>query len=115
MTAVLSRALLPLALALSVASLNAQTPSHTPANRSAAKNSLDPGLVISGTYRNKSLGLSCKIPEGWVLRTDEMNVGSRDTTTNDAADSSKPADAHASSASAKVLLAAFSRPPEAKG
>ena len=59
------------------------------------------------TYRNKTLGFSCRIPEGWVLRTEEMNAPDADKL----ADS--PAETAASSAS--VLLAAFSRPPAAKG
>ncbi len=65
----------------------------------------------AGVYRNKTLGLTCKLPDGWVLRTDEMNR--RD----DEADSGASAgtEPSASSAGARVLLAAFSRPPEAKG
>lgn len=59
---------------------------------------LDPGYVTTNGYRNKSLGLICKIPDSWVFRTDEMNAG----------DNQKPS-------SGKVLLAAFSRPPAAKG
>jgi len=56
--------------------------------------------------------MSCKIPEGWVLRTDEMNAQSADAGNAAAAkDGAEPA----SSAGAKVLLAAFSRPPEARG
>jgi hypothetical protein len=89
----------------------------SPASSSSAKQTkkpsppsdLDPGSVSDRTYRNKTLGLSYKIPEGWVLRTEEMN----------APDSDKPADSSAentaSSAGASVLLAAFSRPPAAKG
>jgi hypothetical protein len=61
-------------------------------------------------YRNKTLGLTCKIPEAWVLRTDEMNQ--REGEHSDTASGSVAA---ASSAGAGVLLAAFSRPPEAKG
>jgi hypothetical protein len=70
---------------------------------------IDGGTVSNGVYRNKALGLSCKIPEGWVLRTDEMNA--QDAPTGSAIDGVEPA----SSAAAKVLLAAFSRPPEARG
>jgi hypothetical protein len=53
------------------------------------------------------LGLSCNIPAGWVLRTDEMN-----TSEEDGAEKAKSAQASAN-ASPKVLLAAFSRPPGA--
>src|SRR5215472_13935205 len=31
------------------------------------------GTVANGVYRNRALGLSCKTPAGWVLRTEEMN------------------------------------------
>ncbi len=65
-------------------------------------NSLDPGSVTNGVYRNPVLGFSCKIPDGWVLRTDDMN--SQDD------DSGQPA----SQNGGKVLLAIFSRPPEAR-
>jgi hypothetical protein len=106
------------ALIFWVMPLGAQTSSSRPhASKPAAESSLDPGSVSNGIYRNKSLAFTCKIPEGWVLRTDVMsaeqnlNAGS----TNDAADPGKPVSANASSAGAKVLLAAFSRPPEAKG
>jgi hypothetical protein len=64
--------------------------------------------VSGGVYRNKSLGLSCKIPEGWVLRTEEMNA--RDSA-EDVSDSPSPAKADSGG---RVLLAAFSRPPEAR-
>jgi hypothetical protein len=68
---------------------------------------LDPGSVSDHTYRNKTLGFSCRIPEGWVLRTEEMNAPDADKLAD------LPAETAASSAS--VLLAAFSRPPAAKG
>ena len=88
----------------------------SPASSSSAKHKkpaptpeLDPGSVTDGEYRNKSLGLTCKIPDGWVLRTEEMN----------APDANPPNDSSAgnapSSVGAKVLLAAFSRPPAARG
>jgi hypothetical protein len=106
-----------LALILSVMPLGAQTSSSRPhASKPAAESSLEPGSVSNGIYRNKSLGFTCKIPEGWVLRTDSMNEQNQSAnSTNEAADPAKPASANASSAGAKVLLAAFSRPPEAKG
>jgi hypothetical protein len=73
---------------------------------------LDPGAVTNGFYRNRTLGFSCKIPEGWVLRTDELNA--HDETSENGAPAPDSAQS-ASSAGAKVLLAAFSRPPQAKG
>lgn len=89
------------------------------ASRTAA--TLDPGTVTSGVYRNKTFGFTCKIPAGWVLRTDEMNARDEDEQTanqpanNESANSSGPRPDPASSAGAKVLLAAFSRPPAATG
>jgi hypothetical protein len=68
---------------------------------------LDAGLVTKSVYHNPGFGFTCKIPEGWVLRTDEMN--SQTESNEEGAKSSK------SSQSARVLLAAFSRPPEAQG
>jgi hypothetical protein len=89
---------------------------------------LDAGAITDGVYRNKTLALSCNIPPGWILRTDEMNARDEETKTEEPkAEESKedkqgkedkPDHAQAraaSSAGAKVLLAAFSRPPEAKG
>ena len=80
---------------------------------SAADSGIDAGAVTGGVYRNKTLVLACKIPEGWVLRTDEMNA--RGEGEEEAPASAKPADPAAGSAGGKVLLAAFSRPPEARG
>ena len=85
------------------------------------------GTVVSGVYRNKALGLSCKIPDGWVLRTEEMN--SKEETSQDQKSATEDSQVSqnrrdlghptsgrpASESSAKVLLAAFSRPPEARG
>jgi len=76
---------------------------------------LDTGAVTNGVYRNKTLALSCKIPQGWVLRTDEMNDrGEEEEEEKDQPDSGQSPAAAASSAGAKVLLAAFSRPPHAR-
>ena len=68
---------------------------------------LDPGSVANGVYRNKALALSCKIPDGWVLRTDEMNARDEEKEKSDSA----PAAGGNAPSSGKVLLAAFSRPP----
>jgi hypothetical protein len=116
-----------LAIAIAFPTLQAQTkPASAKAStKSAATNAgLDPGTVTNGIYRNKTLGLSYKIPDGWVLRTDDLNVPPEKsdahppattpgTKNDDAKDKAAPAPA--SSTGAKVLLAAFSRPPEAKG
>jgi hypothetical protein len=106
-----------LGLALPGMQLGAQSSSsRRHAEKSAAESSLEPGSVSNGAYRNKSLRLTCEIPDGWVLRTDQIDAEPKQDAgaTKDSASSSKP-DEHASSAGAKVLLAAFSRPPEAAG
>jgi hypothetical protein len=100
-------------LALEGNPLYAQTPSSSAAKHATktvrAESSLDPGTVANGLYHDKSLGLTCKIPDGWVLRTDDLNARQEEKPRDD-----NPAQPPASSAGAKVLLAAFSRPPEAK-
>jgi hypothetical protein len=69
----------------------------------AAEHSVpDAGTVNAGVYRNPAFGFTCKIPAGWVLRTEEMNA--RDD------EGAKPDSGKAG----RVLLAAFSRPPEAR-
>ena len=76
---------------------------------------LDPGTVANSVYRNKALAFSCKIPGGWVLRTDELN-SRNEADTEEKPKSTDPTPGNptpASSAGSKVLLAAFSRPPEA--
>jgi hypothetical protein len=70
---------------------------------------LDAGTITNNAYRNKSLAITCQIPLGWVLRTDEMNArddDSEDTTTTPPTHDAKQG---------RVLLAAFSRPPDARG
>ena len=55
----------------------------------------DPGTYDEAThlYRNRTYAFTCKVPAGWVLRTEQL----------------KPDN----SADSQVLLAAFERPPEA--
>jgi hypothetical protein len=117
----------PFAVALIALSLSLAVPAQT-SPRSSSSNSakhikkptaptdaaIDAGAVASGSYRNKSLALSCKIPEGWVLRTEEMNDQEEEEEGKDKAESALPPAGAASSAGAKVLLAAFSRPPAAR-
>jgi len=83
--------------------------------------------VSGGAYRNKTLGFTCKIPEGWVLRTEEMNSRNEEQAINPAGkpnEESRPQSAQRGtkdssgadrSSGGTVLLAAFSRPPEAHG
>jgi hypothetical protein len=87
-------------------SRSSSTPKHTKKAAAPIESTLDSGSTANGIYRNKMLGISCKIPAGWVLRTEEMNSSS------DKKDAHDPAPA--STSGPKVLLAAFSRPPEAR-
>ena len=101
-------------LGISIASrVSAQSSSskHTKESSSTGATAVDDGAVSNGVYRNKALGLACKIPEGWVLRTEEMN------SQDQAKDEQKPStqEAQRNTGDQHVLLAAFSRPPEARG
>ena len=69
---------------------------------------MDPGSISAGVFRNAAFGFTCKIPAGWVLRTEEMNSPEG----KNAEESQTASD---SGAAPRVLLAAFSRPPEARG
>ncbi len=82
-------------------SSSSTNPKHA---RKPAESAFDSGSIANGVYRNKTLALSVKIPAGWVLRTEEMN----------ARDEQPSGDTKSAQSSAKVLLAAFSRPPEAR-
>jgi hypothetical protein len=64
---------------------------------------LNSGAVSNGVYRNAAFGFACKIPPGWVLRTEDMNAQDDQET------------AKGAGKTGRVLLAAFSRPPQATG
>ena len=75
-----------------------------------ADSPVDPGTISAGAYRNPAFGFTCEIPAGWVLRTEEMN-------TRDETGSKAEGGGHAATdagAAQRVLLAAFSRPPQAR-
>lgn len=72
---------------------------------------IEDGAVSNGVYRNKALGLACKIPEGWVLRTEEMNSADDEGVEQ----KPSPQGTQRNPEGQRVLLAAFSRPPEARG
>lgn len=74
-------------------------------SRSANGSAADVGSVSNGIYRNSGFGFFCQIPPAWVQRTDEMNA--RDE--SDAAAGTSKKDP-----GGRVLLAAFSRPPQAR-
>lgn len=96
---------------------SAQTQSSSSSSSSSARRvakpvavaHLEAGSVTNGVYRNQSFGFACKIPAGWVLRTEEMN--------SQEGDDAKPVEDKSAAAgkAGRVLLAAFSRPPEARG
>jgi len=100
-------------IALVVQASQAQAPAQSsssakskPARKAAsdADSFPDAGTVVNSLYRNPGFAFTCKIPAGWVLRTEEMNA--RD-------DHSAKTDGNGGEAG-RVLLAAFSRPPEAR-
>jgi hypothetical protein len=113
-----------LVIVLARSALWAQAPAQSPApslqlsssstkqvkkSPSTADSKLDSGTVRAGVYGNAAFGFACKIPAGWVLRTEEMNTREdQDATSGN--DKSKAS----AGKSGRVLLAAFSRPPEAR-
>jgi hypothetical protein len=99
------------AIALAVA-FSALTLAQTLPKSRSAQSPVDPGSMNSGVYRNLTFAFSCKVPDGWVLRTEQMNSqsGQGGDRSGDQGKSSRVQDA----GKARVLLAAFSRPPEAR-
>jgi hypothetical protein len=90
-------------------SSSSPTSSSKPVKKSASGGSpLGSGTVSNGVYRNPAFGFTCKIPAAWVLRTEEMNARDDEGAK---ADSGKTA---GDGKAGRVLLAAFSRPPEAR-
>lgn len=97
-------------------SSSSTAPKHIKKPAPASSDSgIDAGTVTNGLYRNKTLNMSCKIPPGWVLRTDEMNARDEDSDQPAPGASRTPAAEAKDARSSKVLLAAFSRPPAAHG
>jgi hypothetical protein len=103
---------------LSAGAPTAQSPSQSSSSSSSSSakrvkkpapdSPFDVGTINQGVYRNAALGFSCKVPPGWVLRTDDMNARDDEEKPETPKTSSGPAQ------SGHVLLAAFSRPPEAR-
>jgi hypothetical protein len=93
----------------SPSSTSSSSARHVRKSGSAGDWQLDAGSVANGAYHNQEFAVTCKIPAGWVLRTDELNAD-QDDSTNMAPGKPGPGNKHG-----RVLLAAFSRPPEAHG
>ncbi|HEX6821341.1 MAG TPA: hypothetical protein VF123_04730 [Candidatus Sulfotelmatobacter sp.] len=94
-----------------VSAQSSSSSKHTKASPTTGIAAVDDGAVSNGFYRNKVLGLACKIPAGWVLRTDEMNAAD-DENAGQKTSSQGP---ERGAGGQRVLLAAFSRPPDARG
>jgi hypothetical protein len=92
---------------LACSQTSSSQPSHA-TGKATASDPTDAGAVSGGIYRNSAFGFACKVPPGWVLRTEEMNSPQDDTSATSRSDASP-------GAVGQVLLAAFSRPPQAHG
>lgn len=104
----------------SQSSSSSSSSKHTKGSSSRLVADVDAGTIANGVYRNRSLSLSCKVPAGWVLRTEEMNAREEEPGPGAGASEEKPSPQRAQKSTeeepgGRVLLAAFSRPPEAKG
>lgn len=99
----------------SSSSSTSKHPSTTHVRKRAIDDSsaLDPGTVSNNVYSNRTFGFTCKIPVGWVLRTDEMNARDDDSASDEKSQPQGKQDS--TDSKSRVLLAAFSRPPEARG
>jgi hypothetical protein len=118
-----------LAIVLTASALQAQAPAlaqsssssslskHVKKPAAAPDSSLVIGEVSNGVYRNENLGFSYKIPAGWVLRMEEMNARQEDDPAPEGQvtlDRTAVGGCPHTGGCGRVLLAAFSRPPEAK-
>jgi hypothetical protein len=88
---------------------------HPSARASHSNPGLEAGAVSDSVYINKSLGLTCKVPVGWVLRTEEMNAADEHDNAEKEPSPQRTQGNTEGKQSGRVLLAAFSRPPEAHG
>jgi hypothetical protein len=88
---------------------------HVRKSAPGAASPLDAGSVSNGVYRNAAFGLACKIPAGWVPRTEEMNASDEDPTGAKELPTADKATKSGNNNGNRVLLAAFSRPPQARG
>ncbi len=85
---------------------------HVRKPAATADSALDAGIVKDNVYRNPAFGFSCKFPVGWVLRTEEMNERED---SDGSQDKSQPQGTAKDTEARRVMLAAFLRPPDARG
>jgi hypothetical protein len=109
----------PLRAQTSLPSSSSSSSSSKPAGKSSsgAASSPDSGAVSNSVYRNPGFGFTCKIPAQWVLRTEEMNARDDVAPAKEdraALDRTAEDGCPYTGACGRVLLAAFSRPPEAR-
>jgi hypothetical protein len=89
----------------------------------ASDSPLDAGTFSNGIYHNQAFAFSYKIPAGWVLRTEEMNDGDQNESSggghedpqNDSSTPGTTDEKNPAKNNGRVLLAAFSRPPQVVG
>jgi hypothetical protein len=102
----------------SSSSNNSSSTQHVGKAASGAATRLDLGSVSNGVYRNQGFGFACKIPEAWVLRTEEMNSHEDDEAASKESravlDRTAEGGCPHTGGCGRVLLSAFSRPPEAR-
>lgn len=103
-----------LTTALTAFALQSANSKEAAANKPATVSTapaVEPGEFTNGIYRSTFFGFTCKVPFGWVDRTDDMRESASQAT------QSTEGTASHSQAQAKsiVLLAVFERPPEATG
>jgi hypothetical protein len=89
--------LILLSCTTAVCQSSGQPDSTKPQGTSELQEAAAAGNAENGVYRNSWFGFKCRIPYGWVDRTDEMRDASNDPK------------------KAMVLLGVFERPPLAKG
>jgi hypothetical protein len=84
-----------LLLLLLAATTQAQSPPTSSSSKHTTPKPPIEGELNNNLYRNAYFGFTCKVPFGWVDRTQQMNEGTDD--------------------GSLVLLATFERPPDAAG
>jgi|SRR5580693_3184149 hypothetical protein len=105
--------------AQSSSSSSSPSSSSKPVRKSASGGAapLDSGTIRNSVYRNSAFGFTCKVPAAWVLRTEEMNARDEAAPAKEdraALDRTAEDGCPYTGACGRVLLAAFSRPPEAR-